>query len=263
MDEVGRDFHSLCCNMSLNLVRDKSFALDSTFARVKDEGLLLPVNLQRTQKVISDIYLDQAEEGQIRFLESQSKTIARKHPSSFTQLFLEASLQLGRTMRNGETELDDLAFLPDLQERNTFYSEGEIEEISDFIRTRMLMDSCLLLTMRAGPLLHNESIRTMQRFLAIHDNVIIIAYAKAHDLIPATRLRELSVLLNRKDDVTRRSVIFQVPLNARARKQPSVTKPVLQEGSGSGTYRPPNLICFAVLFMTLWVTYSTCKNVKK
>ena len=78
-----------------NVALDKRHSLDSAFARVESEDLLLPSDLSRIRRMVKDVYDGGVTDSDRRFLRTKFRRFkARGHENAFTEVFMDSVSQL-------------------------------------------------------------------------------------------------------------------------------------------------------------------------
>jgi len=159
-----------------NIIVEKRFGIDSILARVSKENLMLPKDYQRLLATIDKAYLGSVPGEDTRFIRTLYRRLEQKQ--SFTDLFLASLLQvLDKELVIGEGDVD---ILPDLHDTAERYSTEDFADVERIVTGNK--HECHLITLRAGVLASEESLNPVKE-LTRHQNVLIIAYAKAYDLV--------------------------------------------------------------------------------
>lgn len=188
-----------------NMMLEKRFGIDSILARVSKENLMLPKDYQRLLATINKAYLAGVPAEDTRFIRTLYRRLDQKQ--SFTDLFLASLLQV----LDKDLAIRDVDILPDLHDTDERYSAEDFADAERVIVGNR--HECHLVTLRAGVLASEESLEPAKR-LTEHPNVVIIAYAKAYDLVDPEALADAvdflgadRVILQLASDQLRREVL--------------------------------------------------------
>ncbi|XP_059080704.1 uncharacterized protein LOC131878646 [Tigriopus californicus] len=183
------------CGLGLNHMMDKPFALDSSIKRLLDEDILLKNDRTRVLDILNDFFTTKVAEADVRYLRTMYSRQSESTRQSFTDLFLQNLLHLVDNTRSGPkgSPLDPLAFLPDLRETGSTYSASDFQSVRKSLASRP--NECHLVSLRAGILETGESISAVKKVLDEHENVIVLAFAKAYDITNGQSLKQIQQML--------------------------------------------------------------------
>ena len=101
----------------------KKYGLDEVFARVQNENILLEFDFDKMKDILDKAFAKHTvDESQLKYLQRKYKTIKRHHQNSFTELYMQNLLHLVEHIQS----MNDLEFLPDLQETQTTCDQNDI-----------------------------------------------------------------------------------------------------------------------------------------
>ena len=101
----------------------KKYGLDNIFARVQNENVLLKFDFDRIKEILDKAFdKHTVEESQLKYLQRKYKNIKRHHGNSFTELYMNNLLHLVEHIR----DMDEVEFLPDLQETQTTCDQKDL-----------------------------------------------------------------------------------------------------------------------------------------
>ena len=101
----------------------KKYGLDKVFARVQNENILLEFDFDKMKDILDKAFAKHTvDESQLKYLQRKYKTIKRHHQNSFTELYMQNLLHLVEHIQS----MNDLEFLPDLQETQTTCDQNDI-----------------------------------------------------------------------------------------------------------------------------------------
>lgn len=245
--------HSAVCSGKIppNMIVEKSFGIDSILARVSKENLMLPKDYQRLLATIDKAYLGSVPGEDARFIRTLYRRLEQKQ--SFTDLFLASLLQVldkDLVIREGDVDI-----LPDLHDTAERYSTEDFADVERIVAGNK--HECHLITLRAGVLVSEESLNPIKE-LTRHPNVLVIAYAKAYDMVAPDALANAvaflggdRVILQLASQQLRRDL-----LNGGIKNSPSLDQevkiPVPTTNSSSGLCHHMSAILAMPSIIVLW-----------
>ena len=101
----------------------KKYGLDEVFERVQNDNILLEFDFDKMKDILDKAFAKHTvDESQLKYLQRKYKTIKRHHQNSFTELYMQNLLHLVEHIQS----MNDLEFLPDLQETQTTCDQNDI-----------------------------------------------------------------------------------------------------------------------------------------
>ena len=256
--EKSDSYHRPCRSHNLNIIWNKKYGLDTVYERLTNENILLPTDFERIQAWIKSYYQGLQDESDERFLRNLHRKLSRRHSDKFTMIFLEAVLQLVEKSKDSRKRL---TLLPGLQDKDSFYSRREVQGLEQLVNDHEYQDSCIMISLRAGPLLHNESVQSFISLIKDRPNVILNIFSESSDAVSQMDLHELSGLLGQNKVIFQSSKGFLAHDDVEQHKQPGLPKietPNLSSDSNNARNIHvslfSNLSCFIIL-TTIWRNY--------
>jgi len=180
----------------------KKYGLDEVFERVQNDNILLEFDFDKMKDILDKAFAKhRVDESQLKYLQRKYKTIKRHHQNSFTELYMQNLLHLVEHIQS----MNDLEFLPDLQETQTTCDQNDIDLVDSYIQNSGMESQCTLLRIRAGIFLKEDCLSTLNSYLNQHNNVKLIIHALPHDFLP---VKDFVTALNA---VGKESVLLDLP----------------------------------------------------
>jgi len=205
----------------------RQFGLDVVFGRVLNEDLLLPFDYDRVKNILEDAFSrKKVDSNELLYLKRKHKTVMRKHRNTFTELYLSNLVHLfdddnARALSRYRNDPlgNPLRFMPDLQRNNVAYQKSDVNQIENELNR---VKGCVIVEVRAGVFLHNESLRNLEDLMKTGDSRLrLLVKAEPYDTLDAAKLLTAMKIIGTDRIVTQFPDFLQLemekvsPLNSR------------------------------------------------
>lgn len=166
------------------------------FDRVKKEDVLLEFDFNRLRKILIEVFLaKEVEQSEILYLRRKARTIERKFKNTFTELYLsnlvylfsEDNAKILDKYQSGEMGAS-VIFMPEIRQKNVIYSPEDVDQVKRQLEGHLSGDDCVMLELRAGIFLSNESVRNIHKLLREFPQLMLYLRSEPYDIIKADDL---------------------------------------------------------------------------